>query len=66
MYLDFDNSVCTCLAKSNMDIMFLLQDCSIPVRSSSDRFFSIQCFFLFMFVYVLIKKTTFVTVLHVY
>lgn len=36
MYLDFDNSVCTRLAKSNIDILFLLQDCSIPVKSLSD------------------------------
>lgn len=57
MYHDFDNSVCTCLAKSNMDILFLLQDCSIPVRASSDLLvFSHSVFFLFMFVYVLIKK----------
>jgi len=62
MYLDFDNSVCTCLAKSNMDILFILQDCTLPVRSSSDRL--IFPFSILFFIYVCVcfnnnKKTYF-------
>lgn len=57
MYLEFDNSVCTCLDKSNMDKLFLLQDCSIPVRPSSDLcVFFHSVFLLFMFLYILIKN----------
>lgn len=36
MYLDFDNSVCTCLAKSNMDILLGVTLCldRLPPQSS--------------------------------
>lgn len=51
VFLFFDNSVCTCLAKSNMDILILRQDCSKPIRPSSDLKFLFSVL-LFMFVYV--------------